>query len=626
MATALQFPRMYLLTTHLEVEEYSQLRNSLPCLEDDINKADIVVGKIASSKRAEFELRRQKLDIRPSDQGSGLDETSHGEGIQGIGNTADPSREKTGGDEKASARNDTHDLIRVVKLLWLTDCLARQRVLPYDEYLLLRGTKLRKTDSSRHEESTDQRQSTSKLLQRIGEDKCLSSSINLSNHSTRRGARDGAPFCSIPPLLQRTTSEHEDATVIKGIPDCLRTPYSCQRSTPMYPPNQQFIEELQRIRTFRLLQGDKIGVRAYSTSIATLSAYPYTIQNPTEIELLPGCGMKIVELYQQWLKDGHTAETILAASDAKLSILHLFYGIWGVGDITARDFYNKGTIFRSFPWFSSASPRLLITVLDLGWRDLNDVAENGWHSLSRVQQIGLKYYDEFKRTIPREEVEDIGKLILVHARRIDPEFEMVIVGGYRRGKKDNGDVDVVLSHREEAKTLDMVEKLVRSLESAGLITHTLSLWTKNSERGQQPLAWRGQVSGRGSGFDTLDKAMVVWQNKQHSTATLHRRVDIIVSPWKTVGCALIGWSGGNTFQRDLRQYCKHQKGLKFDSSGIRRRSDGEWIDFEGSCAVRENMALDRTDYDAAPDIETAEKRVFEGLGLKWLPATERCTG
>ncbi|KAG5930667.1 hypothetical protein E4U42_000007 [Claviceps africana] len=364
----------------------------------------------------------------------------------------------------------------------------------------------------------------------------------------------------------------------------------------MNPPNRQFIEELRRIRTFRLLQGDKIGVRAYSTSIATLSAYPYTIQNPV------GCGMKIVELYQQWLEDGHTAETILAASDAKLSVLHLFYDIWGVGDVTARDFYNKG------------------------WRDLDDVAEHGWQSLSRVQQIGLKYYDEFKKTIPRGEVEDIGELILEHARRIDSGFQMVIVGGYRRGKKENGDVDVVLSHHEEAKTLNMVEKLVRSLESAGLITHTLSLWTKNSERGQQPLAWRGQASGRGSGFDTLDKAMVVWQNKHHSTATLHRRLDIIISPWKTVGCALIGWSGGNTFQRDLRRYCKYEKGLKFDSSGIRRRSDGEWIDFEGSRAAREHISLDRTDYDAAPHMEAAEKRVFKGLGLKWLPATERCTG
>ncbi|QPH17165.1 hypothetical protein C2857_001962 [Epichloe festucae Fl1] len=371
----------------------------------------------------------------------------------------------------------------------------------------------------------------------------------------------------------------------------------------MDPPNGNFIQELKRIRTFRLLQGDKIGVRAYSTSIATLSAYPYTIQNPTEIELLPGCSTKISALYQQWLENGYSTETFLAASDPKLAVLQSFYDIWGVGDTMAREMYNKG------------------------WRDLDDIVEYGWQSLTRVQQIGVKYYEDLRKTISRREVEDIARLILVHARRIDPEFEMAIVGGYRRGKKESGDVDVLLSHREEAKTMQMVAKLVLSLESADLITHTLTLWTKNSERGQLPLAWQGKASSHGSGFDTLDKAMVVWQNKKHfGDSALHRRVDIIVSPWKTVGCALIGWSGGTTFQRDLRRYCKQEKGLKFDSSGIRRRSDGTWIDFEGSRAARESMSTDGCDFSAAPDMETAEKRVFEGLDLPWRPATERCTG
>ncbi|KAG6016977.1 hypothetical protein E4U43_002616 [Claviceps pusilla] len=605
MATSLQFPRMYLLTTHLEVEEYSLLRRLLPCLEDDVNKADILVGRIANRKRAEFELRRQKLDIRPLDQRYGVHEKSRGEVIQASENNTgslEILRSKAGGNEKIGAGNNTNGLVRVVKLSWLTDSLAQQRVLPYDTYILFQGINLGKEGRSWHENSMDHTQSNSRRVERAGEDRSLSSSNNFSHLVTRRGAGQGTALLNYPSLLQRTMSEHEDTTVNIIIPDCLRTPYSCQRPTPLDPPNREFVQELRRIRTFRLLQGDRIGVRAYSTSIATLSAYPYAIQNPSEIELLPGCGSKIVEIYRQWSKDGCSAESFLAASDTKLSVLHLFYDIWGVGDITAREFYNRG------------------------WRNLNDIAKHGWQSLTRVQQIGLEYYDDFKKTISRQEVEHIAKLILDHARRIDPGFEMVIVGGYRRGKKENGDVDVVLSHREKAKTLNMVDKLVLSLESAGLITYTLSLWTNNSGREQQPLAWRGEVPGRGSGFDTLDKAMVVWQNKHDSVHSLHRRVDIIVSPWKTVGCALIGWTGGNTFQRDLRRYCKQQKGLKFDSSGIRRRSDGRWIDFEGSRAARKHMLVDRDDYSAAPDMELAEKRVFDGLDLKWLPATERCTG
>lgn len=229
-----------------------------------------------------------------------------------------------------------------------------------------------------------------------------------------------------------------------------------------------------------------------------------------------------------------------------------------------------------------------------------------------MQQIGVKYYDEFLLKIPRDEVESIAATVLNHARQIDAGYEMVIVGGYRRGKKQSGDVDILLSHRDESMTANLVEKLVMRLEKGHHITHTLILSTRNSQRGQEPLAWKGE--GSGSGFDTLDKALVVWKDALNEEAP-HRRVDIIVSPWKTVGCAVLGWSGGTTFQRDVRRYCKKERRLKFDSSGIRSRTTGLWVDMEGSSSG-----------NTAPDMESAERRVFEGLGLPWREPEERCTG
>lgn len=234
-----------------------------------------------------------------------------------------------------------------------------------------------------------------------------------------------------------------------------------------------------------------------------------------------------------------------------------------------------------------------------------------------MQQIGVKYYDELELKIPRDEVKDIGRIILSELRMLDDGYELTIAGGYRRGKARSGDADIVVSHPDERRTFRLVEKLVVLLEEASYITHTLSLGTHNSERGQMPLPWKGtaadgSLAGPG-GFDTLDKALVIWQDPGRHNAP-HRRVDIIVSPWKTVGCALLGWTGATTFQRDLRRYCK-ERGLKFDSSGVRRRADGAWVDLERAS----------TD-DPAPDMETAEKRVFQRLGLAWREPSERCTG
>lgn len=61
-----------------------------------------------------------------------------------------------------------------------------------------------------------------------------------------------------------------------------------------------------------------------------------------EVARFPGCGRKIAELYQEWKDTGKTREAGEIDADQRLSVLALFYDIWGVGDVTARDFYNKG--------------------------------------------------------------------------------------------------------------------------------------------------------------------------------------------------------------------------------------------------------------------------------------------
>jgi len=212
-----------------------------------------------------------------------------------------------------------------------------------------------------------------------------------------------------------------------------------------------------------------------------------------------------------------------------------------------------------------------------------------------------------------------------HAVKLrDDRITVTIVGGYRRGKQASGDVDMIISHPDLEATAGLVRDIVESLETDEWITHTLTMSLTNTHRGQQALPFRS-TKGRGVGFDTLDKALVVWQdptwptrehdleaNPRAKNPNIHRRVDIIVAPWRTVGCAVMGWSGGTTFQRDLRRYAKAVKGWKFDSSGIRSRSDGEEIPLEGKNGV-----------DGTP--EEAEKKVFEGLGLEYIPPEYRAT-
>jgi DNA polymerase IV len=347
----------------------------------------------------------------------------------------------------------------------------------------------------------------------------------------------------------------------------------------------------------RQLQCDKVGERAYNVAIASIAAYPYTLTSTEEILRLPGCGDKYAGLYLEWKENGHIREVDEIESDPKMKALNIFFGIHDVHGITANHFYDKG------------------------WRDLDDVV-GGWSELTREQQSGVKYYGEFQQKIPREEVERIGDVILSYANAIRAGFQMVICGGYRRGKKMCGDVDVVLTHPDEEATNGFIKLLIDKLVPDGWIPHTLQWSGQNSARGQEPLSWKGSMRGSGTGFDSLDKALVVWQDPhwpseeedlqadpEAKNPNIHRRVDIIISPWKTAGCAVVGWTGGTMLERDLRMYCRKELGYKFDSSGVRRLDDGKWVDLEGDEA----------------DLLVKEKKVFEGLGLEWREPTLRCT-
>lgn len=532
--------------------------------------------------------------------------------------------------------------IKVIKLEWLHDCLMKQALQPlelytiYEARLIPPGSTIasemppqpsisKSTTMNISEQPDAGREVIKSIIERAKAD------AEVNTHSSIRRARKrdrikdamskdftGRTFTSfasdrrrLQPLRQ-TTSEHDEDFVGPSptTPDWVKENkiYSCERTTLAHPPNEAFIEQLKKIRTARLLTADDIGVRAYSTSIASLAAYPHRISSAKEILSIPGCDQKTAQLFHEWQEsNGHLQAIVDIDSDPVLQVLNLFYDIWGVGATTAREFYYGRE-----------------------WRDLDDIIEYGWKSLTRVQQIGVKYYDEFKLKIPAAEVEFIAGEIKAHAVRLtDSSLEAIIVGGHRRGNLESGDVDVILTHRSERATLNLISDVVDSLEASGSITHVLSLSLTNSKRDQQPLPLRSLTSPAGHGFDTLDKALVVWQDQNwpSSAADLaadpeaknpnpHRRVDIIVSPWRTIGCAVIGWTSGTTFNRDLRRYAKRVKGWKFDSSGVRERGSGRWMDLEG-WADENTRCMDWAE---------AEKRVFRDMGLVYREPWERCTG
>lgn len=541
-----------------------------------------------------------------------------------------------------TAPEHSNEIIRVIRLAWLEDSLQAKIALSTDPYVVYEGLPTpRPLDAPQPLDATlpgpkapsittpsaiqpaNRSESPSSIMERAMADVGASTStrglahyapaphgprrFRDQHHSRDQHLERQSHKEQLAELLQHTSSSQGTDSDMPPAPEWVRKGwrYACQRSTPANPPNEAFIQELEKIKMARLLTGDEIGVRAYSTSIASVAAYPYRFASPKEILRLPGCDVKIVNLWIEWSNEGRIKAAEEAENDEGLKILKTFWNIWGVGDKGAREFYY-----------------------DKGWKDIDDVIEYGWNDLSRTQQIGVKFYDEFLTKIPRAEVESIAEKIKEHAVRVrDEGIEIIVVGGYRRGKQESNDVDVIVSHRDLDKTRHLARDITTSLEEEGWVTHTLLLAETMTDRGQSTLPFKARgVASHGAGFDTLDKALVVWQDPNWPTMeedlrrdhdaknpNIHRRVDIIISPWRTVGCAVCGWTSGTTFQRDLRRYARGIKGWKFDSSGIRDRRTGEVVAVEGPEGVIGSMV-------------DAEKRVFEGFGLTYREPWERCTG
>jgi DNA polymerase IV len=718
-------PPIFVLPTHLQPEELHETEDVLyqagGHLTYDTKQARVFIGRVTQKKRAAFDLRAKgvwseeaalpqiKEEDEALDQVSPRKRTKVSASVvaKSASGLSSPGSDPPG----AFVWPDLSQHILVLKLAWLEACRASGTLVSYIPYIVYTAKIVSKPDGepalktspthARYVKAstipntaqvtsirrTSRPDNSSSILERARAEAATlpTPRRRWGDHSSSTAA--GSSQRHSPPKLHRTTTsemEYLDKHPLPPLPDWAsgpKAPYACCRSTFLNPPNATFIAQLTKIKETRLLRLDDIGVRAYSTSIASISAYPYRIEHAEEITRLPGCEQKIAALWREWQDsadtDSERCTQVVKDLDAEPDVqgLRLFWNVWGVGPDTARKFY-----------------------FDHGWRDLDDVVEFGWSTLTRVQQIGVKYYDEFLDKIPRKEVEDIRDVILRHTRLVlavseeqfgtDEDAECVIVGGYRRGKAFSGDVDVIVSHRDEAKTYDLVINVVRSLEEEGWVTHTLTLNTTTSDRGQATLPFRGQGHG-GHGFDSLDKALCVWQNPHFEAAptagpnteddedaaqaqrpknpNIHRRVDIIVSVWRTVGCAVLGWSGGTTFQRDIRRFVNKFHHLKFDSSGVRNRGNGMVLDLEAP-RPRKRRSPDLVKSNAPPnavDIPTLvddeqvltmllrgetiardderfssdgwvwddgntwldrERRLMDGLGIGWRPAEERCTG
>ncbi|XP_063902427.1 DNA polymerase lambda-like [Zophobas morio] len=258
--------------------------------------------------------------------------------------------------------------------------------------------------------------------------------------------------------------------------------------------------------------GDVWKATVYKKAIGRIKAHEEPIKSKEEAIKIPGIGKNIAAHIEEILETGELEK--LDHVDKDVGVFSTFTNIWGCGPKTARQLYNKG------------------------YRTLGDLSKSD--DLNRQQRIGLKYYEDFNTSIPREEVTALGEFVEKQAKELNSSAKLELCGSYRRGKKYCGDVDILMAvphYETKEEYTAFFKKLISKLEDTGFVKDTLSM----SDRGTTQLMYLGVCRG---------------PNYKH-----HRRIDIVMVPASEWACALIYFTGSEFFGRSMRSLAKKERML-----------------------------------------------------------------
>lgn len=195
--------------------------------------------------------------------------------------------------------------------------------------------------------------------------------------------------------------------------------------------NEKFIELMEKLADIMLKKGEPFRARAYQKAQETIMSYPRDILSPNDLKGKPGIGETIMEKLNEYVQTG----TLKVLEHEKNNPVNILAEVYGIGPKKAKDLVEQGITS--------------IAKLRKNQQLLND-----------TQKIGLQYYEDILKRIPRSEIEDYNT-IFEKAFPKGTDGKMEIVGSYRRGAESSGDIDIIITSNSSRVFTTFVDNLIR---------------------------------------------------------------------------------------------------------------------------------------------------------------------
>jgi DNA polymerase/3'-5' exonuclease PolX len=219
--------------------------------------------------------------------------------------------------------------------------------------------------------------------------------------------------------------------------------------------NKDIIDQFVILQTYFRKEGDYGRTIAYGKAVSALRTIDREITNISHVKNVTGIGPKVQEKIKEYLDTGkiQAVEDVKNKMKKEVQLSHKdtvlldLQTIWGVGPKKAESLYEKGI------------------------RGIWDL-QNHKELLTRQQIIGLKYQKDLQQKITRNVITSLYIVMMYYLNKKygKGNYDMVIAGSYRRGAKESGDIDCVLSSRYFS-----LEQAVELFKKEGVITDVLSM-------------------------------------------------------------------------------------------------------------------------------------------------------
>lgn len=323
--------------------------------------------------------------------------------------------------------------------------------------------------------------------------------------------------------------------------------------------NAATIAILQQMADYYGKMGDEWRIRAYRKAIATLRTHPTKVCTKDEALALPNVGERLATKIEEIAFTNRLRRLDNALAEPEDVILRTFMQVYGAGYVHASNWVRQG-----------------YTTLD-ELLQKSDLTDN--------QKIGIEHFEDFQERIPRAEVTKHGDTVRKALHNIDPAFEVTIGGSYRRGAKDSGDIDFIITRPDadinHIRTV-VVGQLVPKLFAAGFLKAALAATSGDGSK------WHG--------------ACCLPEHKAW------RRIDFLLVPWAEMGAALIYFTGNDIFNRSMRLLAS-TKGYRLNQRGLYK----DVIRGKGRERITEGTLVESRD----------ERKIFDILGVPWRPPEHR---